>query len=145
MRLVRLISEDHTRLVIPTARGSDYTFAVFIYDDLADLSVSAQWSSDPDAYFWSYACERRDYRTFDAMVESFRAIVLAVAGNPTRIRENTGPLFRGYTLEYESNGRWVPVQGSAALRFSNFRFPRTPGSSSLLTASSRPWSDGGTT
>jgi hypothetical protein len=127
---------DVISIHIPTDGGSHYDFTAWIAEDLADLSLSARLSSDP-AYFWGRPFERWDYKSFEDMLGEFRALVLAVSSHPTKITEERGLLFRSFALDYQSADRWVRVGGSAALRFSNFRFPQTDRRHELR---SHPWS-----
>ena len=143
IRLSIHTSSDLTQIEIPTAGDSDYDFCAFLSGNLADLDVSARLTSDPDAYFWLLQLECEDWTSFDAMFDAFRSILLDISVNPTRIRESSGWVFRGYNLEYSSGGRWVAVPGSSALRFSNFHFAEIRASSKDKGPSSRPWSRSG--
>ena len=107
--------------------GADYGFIAYVYAD-GDTEISANLrESESGEYFWSAVFEVAGYSSIHEAHTHFLEMLVLVLDNPTRIVQEKGWLNMYFRCEYLMQGEWHPAGGGAALRFTNFTFPKIDG------------------
>ena len=111
----------------PIPDGADYRFITYIYAN-GDSEISADLrESNSGEYFWSTVFEVAGYSSIHEAHTHFLEMLVFVLDNPTRIIQKRGWLNMYFTCGYLIAGEWHCAGGGAALRFTNFTFPKIDG------------------
>ena len=113
----------------PVPDGADYGLIAYIYAN-GDSEISADLrESNSGEYFWSAMFEVAGYSSTHEAHTHFLEMLVLVLDNPTRIVQKKGWLNMYFKCEYLIAGAWHHAGGGAALRFTNFEFPKIDGKS----------------
>lgn len=114
-------------VTFPSSPGADYRFQAYVYED-GEASISAIRSGgNDDEYFWRVAFESPDFDSTEEIGQHLLDIVSRLLNHDTRIVQSNGLIKIGFECAYSDNAGWHSVGGHAALRFSNFVFPKIDG------------------
>ena len=111
----------------PVPDAADYRFMPYIYAN-GDSEICADLrESNSGEYFWSAMFEVAGYSSMHEAHTHFLEMLVLVLDNPTRIVQKKGWLNMYFTCEYLTGEEWHDAGGGAALRFTNFKFPKIDG------------------
>ena len=123
--------ENFGRLDLPAARGADYFFQVWLYEDM-ERQITAKLTADVDGdnkYFW--------HRPFDELVEqpgsredlinAFCETLEKLLTRKTRIVQRKGWLFWHFRCECWEGETWNLIYRHFAFRGGKFKVPQIGG------------------
>jgi len=114
-------------VTFPAAANADYRFCAYIYED-GEAGISAVRAGAKDnEYFWSVTFESPDFDSIEEIGQYLVDTVSRLLSHDTRIVQSVGLINVGFDCAYSDNDGWHSVGGSAALRASNFVFPKIDG------------------
>lgn len=119
--------ESYWVVIFPASADADYGFRACIYED-GEASISAvRVGADDGEYFWSVVFESADFDSTKDIGRHFIDTVSRLLNHDTRIIQSVGLINVGFDCAYYDKEGWHSVGGCAALRFSNFVFPKITG------------------
>jgi hypothetical protein len=125
-------AEFYVALDLPFDKASDYSFALYFYDD-GQRNIGANLLDEnkkpQDVYFWYCAFEIwAGYYSLEELVADFHKTLRLVVENETRVimSEYCGDWEFGCIAKVD--GKWQKVKGgSIAVRGTGFKFPKFKG------------------
>ena len=122
-------------ITFPAAADADYSFCACLYED-GEATLSARRAgAGEDEYFWSISLEAPDFDSTEEIGQYVVDTVSRLLRHDTRIIQSKGLINVGFECAYADDDGWHSVGGNAALRFSNFVFPRIAGKQKAYRAS----------
>jgi hypothetical protein len=119
----------------PASADADYRFCAYIYED-GEAGISAvRAGAEDDEYFWGVTFESPDFDSIEEIGQLLVDTVSRLLGHDTRILQSKGLINVGFECAYADDDGWHSVGGRAALRFSNFVFPKIAGQEKEYRAS----------
>lgn len=127
--------EPFWEFLFPAAADAEYRFSAFVYDDGAVGITASRKGAEKREYFWNIAFEPSEFEAVEELDKRAASTVSTLLRHDSRIIQSVGLVNVGFDCEYLNGKAWHSVGGCAALRFSNFEFPRIQGQQRAYHAS----------
>lgn len=122
--VVRVSQPTYVKLALPAARGADFHFNVYVYDDGEPQITAQPRVGGGDLHdvrdlvaFWHLSFEAPDFLSDDDRLNAFLAVLGCLLTHDVRIRQRRGWLNYSFTCEYQADDRWIALPGVSYLRW----------------------------
>ena len=124
--------------MFPAVADAGYRFSAVVYDDGAVGITASRKGAEKREYFWNIAFEPSEFEAVEELDKRAASTVYTLLRYDSRIIQSSGLVNVGFDCEYLNGDEWQSVGSCAALRLSNFEFPRIQGKERIYHASAVP-------